>query len=47
VPNVVEPSFGVGRILYCILEHVFSQRKVEADEAARDVRPSLLTRPPV
>ncbi|KAF9435437.1 Glycine--tRNA ligase 1, mitochondrial [Entomortierella beljakovae] len=22
-PNVIEPSFGIGRILYCLLEHVY------------------------
>ncbi len=26
VPNVIEPSFGIGRILYCIFEHTFRQR---------------------
>lgn len=25
-PNVIEPSFGIGRILYCILEHQFWSR---------------------
>jgi glycyl-tRNA synthetase len=25
LPSVVEPSFGVGRILYCLLEHSFCQ----------------------
>jgi len=29
-PSVIEPSFGMGRILYSLLEHSFSQR--EADE---------------
>ncbi|KAF9202343.1 Glycine--tRNA ligase 1, mitochondrial [Haplosporangium sp. Z 27] len=23
IPNVIEPSFGIGRILYCLLEHVY------------------------
>ena len=26
VPNVIEPSFGIGRIIYCIMEHTFRQR---------------------
>merc|ERR1712070_532423 len=26
-PSVIEPSFGIGRILYHLLEHVFYQRK--------------------
>ncbi|KIV85290.1 glycine-tRNA ligase [Exophiala sideris] len=30
-PNVIEPSFGIGRILYSLMEHVFWTR--DADEA--------------
>lgn len=30
VPSVIEPSFGIGRVLYTILEHCFRQR--EGDE---------------
>jgi glycyl-tRNA synthetase len=30
-PNVIEPSFGIGRILYCLIEHVYWHR--EEDEA--------------
>ena len=30
VPSVIEPSFGIGRILYAILEHNFHKR--EGDE---------------
>lgn len=30
-PNVIEPSFGIGRILYCLMEHVYWSR--EGDEA--------------
>jgi glycyl-tRNA synthetase len=26
VPNVIEPSFGIGRILYSLLEHVYWHR---------------------
>jgi glycyl-tRNA synthetase len=33
-PNVIEPSFGIGRILYSLLEHVFW---VRSDDAARCV----------
>eukprot|EP00039_Didymoeca_costata_P022101 m.3709 g.3709 ORF g.3709 m.3709 type:complete len:672 (+) comp2815_c0_seq1:217-2232(+) len=29
-PSVIEPSFGIGRILYCLLEHVYDVR--EGDE---------------
>lgn len=34
VPNVVEPSFGIGRILYSLLEQVYWHRK---DDVARGV----------
>ena len=27
VPSVIEPSFGIGRILYCILETNFKVRR--------------------
>lgn len=30
-PNVIEPSFGIGRILYCLIEHVYWSR--EGDDA--------------
>ena len=30
VPGVIEPSFGIGRIVYCVLEHCFNVR--EKDE---------------
>jgi glycyl-tRNA synthetase len=33
-PNVIEPSFGIGRILYTLLEHVYWHRP---DDAARAV----------
>jgi len=26
VPSVIEPSFGIGRIVYCIFEHCFKVR---------------------
>lgn len=26
-PSVIEPSFGVGRILYCLFEHAFYARE--------------------
>lgn len=33
-PNVIEPAFGIGRILYSVLEHVYWHRQ---DEVARGV----------
>eukprot|EP01012_Entosiphon_sulcatum_P048676 TRINITY_DN67189_c0_g1_i1.p1 TRINITY_DN67189_c0_g1~~TRINITY_DN67189_c0_g1_i1.p1 ORF type:complete len:639 (-),score=131.11 TRINITY_DN67189_c0_g1_i1:18-1934(-) len=37
-PSVVEPSFGIGRILYCILEQNYWVRQIEAkaDKAAKN-----------
>ncbi len=29
-PNVIEPSFGVGRLVYCIFEHCFKIREEDA-----------------
>jgi len=29
VPNVIEPSFGIGRIIYCCWEHTFKMRSKE------------------
>ena len=26
IPNVIEPSFGIGRIIYCLLEHLYWHR---------------------
>lgn len=31
-PAVIEPSFGIGRIIYCMLEHAFWVRKEEEEE---------------
>ena len=31
VPNVIEPSFGIGRILYSLLEHAYWARKEDVD----------------
>lgn len=30
VPGVIEPAFGIGRILYCVLEHCFRIRKEDS-----------------
>jgi len=32
VPHVIEPSFGIDRILYCILEHNYSEGKKKGEE---------------
>ncbi|BGP53895.1 hypothetical protein JCM8202_006088 [Rhodotorula sphaerocarpa] len=39
VPNVIEPSFGIGRILYSLLEHSYWAR-------AEDVNRAVLSLPP-
>lgn len=31
IPSVIEPSFGIGRIIYCIFEHSYYTR--EGDES--------------
>ncbi len=30
IPHVIEPSFGVGRVIYCIFEHCFKMREHDA-----------------
>lgn len=37
-PSVIEPSFGIGRIFYALLEHVYWHRP---DDPARGVSPLL------
>jgi len=36
-PNVVEPSFGIGRILYSLIEHCYWTRASEGGDEARSV----------
>jgi glycyl-tRNA synthetase len=43
VPNVIEPSFGIGRILYSLMEHSFWTRGTEGGDEARGV----LSFPPI
>lgn len=44
VPHVIEPSFGLGRIIYSILEHSF---KVRLDkDGNKDEKRTFLTLPP-
>jgi len=31
-PGVIEPSFGIGRILYCMLEHAYYVREAEGEK---------------
>lgn len=34
-PNVIEPSFGLGRILYTLLEHSFWSREQDVERGVR------------
>lgn len=49
MPHVIEPSFGIGRIIYCVFEHCFRQRAEDAQRvyfafppAVSPVKTSLL-----
>jgi glycyl-tRNA synthetase len=47
-PNVIEPSFGIGRILYSLMEHVYWTRGSDGGDEARGVSHSLLhLKPPL
>jgi glycyl-tRNA synthetase len=37
-PNVIEPSFGIGRVLYALMEHCYWSRASEGGDEARGVR---------
>jgi glycyl-tRNA synthetase len=36
-PNVIEPSFGIGRIIYCLMEHTYWTRGSDGGDEARGV----------
>lgn len=40
-PSVIEPSFGIGRILYSLLEHAFSQRSADEQRCVMAFRPRV------
>ncbi|KAI1416840.1 glycyl-tRNA synthetase 1 [Hypoxylon sp. FL1857] len=40
-PNVIEPSFGLGRILYSLLEHVYWHRSNDAARSVLSLPPSV------
>ncbi|KAJ1434028.1 glycyl tRNA synthetase [Ochromonadaceae sp. CCMP2298] len=40
-PSVIEPSFGIGRIMYAVLEHSFSQRDGDEQRCVMAFRPSV------
>jgi glycyl-tRNA synthetase len=41
-PNVIEPSFGIGRILYSLLEHVFWSREQDVERGVSFVALKLM-----
>ena len=40
-PSVIEPSYGIGRILYAVLEHSFSQRSGDENRCVMKFRPCV------
>mmetsp|Transcript_7106 Transcript_7106/g.5368 ORF Transcript_7106/g.5368 Transcript_7106/m.5368 type:complete len:157 (+) Transcript_7106:1273-1743(+) len=41
IPNVIEPSFGIGRIVYCIFEHCFKVREEDKQRTYFDFPPLI------
>ncbi|GAA5882585.1 hypothetical protein JCM16303_002058 [Sporobolomyces ruberrimus] len=41
VPNVIEPSFGIGRILYSLLEHSYWNRAEDVNRAVLSLPPAI------
>jgi len=41
VPHVIEPSFGIGRIIYCVFEHCFRMREEDAQRVYFAFPPSV------
>ncbi|KAK6035167.1 anticodon binding domain protein, partial [Cooperia oncophora] len=39
VPSVIEPSFGIGRVMYAVLEHSFRQREGDEQRTFLALRP--------
>lgn len=40
-PSVIEPSFGIGRVLYAMLEHAFSQRNGDEQRCCMAFKPCV------
>ncbi len=38
VPHVIEPSYGIDRIFYCVMEHAFAQEEVGKDADTQDIQ---------
>lgn len=41
IPNVIEPSFGIGRILHCVLEHCIKVREEDERRLYFSFAPSI------
>lgn len=41
IPSVIEPSFGIGRILYALLEHSFSSRNEDEQRCVMSFKPCV------
>ena len=46
LPGVIEPSFGVGRILYAIMEHAFFARPQSDEDKKKGVFKGVMSFPP-
>lgn len=41
IPSVIEPSYGIGRIVYCVFEHCFKMREADAQRTYFDFPPLI------
>ena len=41
IPNVIEPSFGIGRILYSLMEHSYWTREKDAARSVMSFKPRV------
>jgi len=41
IPHVIEPSFGIGRIMYCLLEHAYWYRGEEKERGVLSLAPVI------
>ena len=41
LPGVIEPSFGIGRIMYAVLEHAFTQRDGDENRCVMRFKPNV------
>ncbi len=39
MPSVIEPAFGIGRIVYCLLEHAYYVRQSDEHRAVLAIKP--------